>query len=274
VGHYQPLRFIRHIFLLLGVTFILSSCATEFERIRSSNDQKLILAKAHEFYKEKDYPAAQALYELSIQFYRGKIEAEEIFFNYAYTYYHLGEYITASHYFKNFASTYYNSDKKEEAEYMAAYSHYNLSPNYRLDQSYSVKAIEAFQEFINKYPNSPRVKSCNELIDKMRLKLETKSFEQGLLYYNIGQYQAAVRSFENLLKDFPGSKSEEEAKFLMIKASFVLAENSIYDKKAERFEETIVLCRKYMDKISNKNFKKEVKDILNSATQELKNNKV
>ena len=152
-------------------------------------------------------------------------------FNIAYTYYHTGEYITASHYFSNFVSTFYNSKNKEEADFMAAYSHYKLSPNYKLDQSYSQKSIDAMQAFVNKYPDSKRLAECNKLMDEMRKNWKRKRTSKDCFYYKLGQYQSAVKSFEILLKDFPGSAFETEAKYLLVKSSFELAENSIEEKK-------------------------------------------
>ena len=249
------------LFTILFFT-LLTSCTTEFERVRTSNDPEKILSKANEYYDEESYVNAQTLYELAIQYYRGKTEAEELFFKYAYTFYHMGEYISASHYFGNFASTFYNSKFKEEAAFMSAYSHYRLSPSFKLDQSYSQKAIEAFQEFTNNYPESPRVQECNELIDEMRRKLEVKAFAEGRLYYDIGQYQAAVVSLQNMLKNYPGSKEEEKAKLLLVKGSFIWAENSIVQKRKERYEQAKMFGLKYKDKLKNKSYKKEIEIIL------------
>jgi outer membrane protein assembly factor BamD len=256
--------------LLIWVVFTLSSCSTEFERVRTSNDPKLILNKANEYFKEEDWVSAQTLYELAVQFYRGKTEAEDIFFNIAYTYYHTGEYITASHYFSNFVSTFYTSKKKEEADFMAAYAHYKLSPNFKLDQSYSQKSIDALQTFVNKYPDSKRINECNKLMDEMRKKMEKKAHQQGLLYYKLGQYQSAVKSFEILLKDYPGSAFENEAKYLLVKASYELAANSVEEKKEERFNETVVYCKKYMDKFKDRKLNKEIKEIYEKSLQNIK----
>ncbi len=260
------------LFFIFGLFLILklSSCTNEFEKIRTSNDPKLILNKANAYFKEEEYVSAQALYELAVQFYRGKSEAEDIFMNLSYTFYHTGEYITAAHYFNNFVSTFYNSKKKEEADFMAAYSNYKLSPNFKLDQSYSLKSIDAFQEFVAKYPDSKRISECNNLIDEMRSKMEKKAFNQGSLYFKIGQFQSAVRAFEIMLKDFPGSAYEPEAKYLLIKSSYELADNSIEDKKDERFGETIGYCNKYMDKFKDKKKKEEIKDIFIKSNKHLK----
>lgn len=253
---------------------MIQSCTTEFEKIRTSNNPELIFEKANLYFNQQNYSDAQSLYELAIQYYRGKAEAEKIFYNFAYTYYHLSDFNTASQYFKNFVSTFYNSTDREDASYMAAYSLYRLSPNFKLDQTPSSKAIEAFQEFINLYPNSPKVAEANKLIDEMREKMERKSYAKAQLYYDLKQFEAAVRSFQNHLKDYPGSKFEELAQYQMIKSSFELAANSVIEKREERYEETIVLANRYLEKIARRNYKNEVKEIIIKSRQRLTNLKV
>lgn len=256
-------------FVLVLIVTVFTSCTTEFEKARTSNDPVTILTKANEYYEAEEFVNAQALYELAIQYYRGKKEAEDLFFKFAYTFYHTGEYISASHYFDNFASTFYSSKFKEEAAFMSAYSHFQLSPNFKLDQSYSIRAIDAFQEFINDFPESSRVEESNRLMDEMRMKLEKKAFAQGKLYYNIGQYQSAVVSFQNMLKDFPGAESEEEAKYLLVMSSFVLAENSVINKRQERYEEALKTALKYKEKINNRSYKKDIAEVVKKINNKL-----
>ena len=254
--------------LLIAVLF--TSCKSEFEVIRTSNDPERIYKRALKYYDTEDYDKAQALLELSIPNYRGKEEAEDLYYKYANTYYELGEYILAAHYFSSFAKTFYNSDQKEDAEFMSAYSNYRLSPNSRLDQTYTIKAIEEFQTFVNTHPKSPRVADCNNLIDEMRAKLEQKAFDQGRLYYNIGQYQSAVKSFSKLLSEFPETTRSEEVRFLMLKSSYELAQKSIYEKKEERYEETISQYNKFNKKHAASKYAAQAKDIKKNTENELK----
>lgn len=260
--------------LLLVLAISITSCASEFEKIRTSNSPELILKNAHRYFAEEDYYRAQSLFEEAIQYYRGQSEAEDIYYNLSYTHYNLGEYVLASYYFDNFSKTFYNSDKKEEAEFMSAYSNYRMSPNFKLDQSYSKKAIEGFQTFINTHPQNERVVECNKLIDEMREKLERKSFEQGLLYHRIGQYQAALASFDNMLKDFPETSRAEETRFLMLKSAYVFAENSIYEKKEERFLEAIKLYELYIKKHPSSKNRKEAKEIFKNSQIQIQKYKV
>lgn len=257
--------------ILLSLTALLafSACKSEFEKVRTSGDPAIILKRADDYYAEEEYQKAQTLYELVNASYRGKAEAEDIHFKYAYTYYYLRQYLLAAHWFKNFAQTYGGSSKRQDAEFMAAYSYYQMSPTFRLDQTYSLKAIDEFQLFINAYPNSPRVEECNKLIDEMRLKMERKAFEEGRLYYDIRQYQAAMQSFENLLRDFPETDRVDEVRYMIIKSSFLMAENSFVDKQQERYKDTFTWAEEFLARFPESQYAKEVSTILNNSKKKL-----
>lgn len=246
------------------------ACKSEYEKIRSSGDSALLLKKAFEYYEEEEWLKAQNLFELVIGAYKGRVEAEKAYFYYAYTHYHLGRYITGAYYFKNFANTFPNSQYREETDFMEGYSHFQLSPSYRLDQTYTEKAIDVFQLFVNTYPNSSRVEKCNALIDQMRTKLEQKAYAQGQLYFNLRQYQSATQSFENLLKDFPESPHAEDVRFLITKASYNLAENSIFAKQGERYELALKNAESFIEKYPKSDRSKEIKSIKENSNKKIK----
>lgn len=253
---------------------LFGSCKSSFEKVRTSNDPEKMYIAANKYYDEGSYSNAQILYELIIPYYRGKKEAEDLYYRYAYTYYNLKDYMLASHYFKNFAASFYNSPRREEAMYMSAYGEYLMSPEPRLEQSKTNEAIEDFQLFINTYPNSDKVDKCNHYIDQLRKKQEDKAFREGELYYNLGHYNATIISLENLLKEFPETKREEEVRFLILKSSFNYAKNSIYEKRLERYEDAEKKYKEFvtrypkskeMDKANkiNENSKTEINKLKN-----------
>ncbi len=128
---------------------------------------------------------------------------------------------------------------------MYAYCFYLESPRYSLDQTDTKSAIKELQYFINKYPSSERVKQCNELVDKLRAKLEMKNYEIAKQYYFLDDYKAAIVSFENILKEFPDTKYREEIMFLIVKSNYIHASRSIETKKAERFKAVIDSYHKF-----------------------------
>lgn len=218
---------------------MLTACRTQFEEIRTSGDAELMLTSANDFFEKGEYNKAITLYELIIPVYRGKAEAENIAFNFANANFEAGNYTLSSHYFKNFAQTFGASPKKEDAMFKSAMSFYNQSPRYKLDQGSTEEAMEAFQVFANAFPDSDKVKQCNDYIDELRRKLEKKAFESGKLYYLTRNYSSSIKALENMLKDYPDAYEAEDARFLIVKASIDWANNSIFIRQEERYKKTL-----------------------------------
>lgn len=251
--------------LLLALVFLASSCKSNFEKTRTSGNAELILNTAFKYYEKKNYQRALTLFELVINTLRGDSRAEKAYYEYAQCHYHTKQYLLAAFYFKNFSNTFTNSPLREDAAYMSAYSNYQLAPSFRLDQSASESAIEEFQVFVNLFPTSSKVAQCNQLIDELRRKLEQKAFAEGQLYYDLRQYQSAVISFDNLLRDYPESPDVERVRYLIAKASFLLAENSVVEKKAERYGESVTRCTDFLEKYPSGKYAKEIKIIRKEA---------
>lgn len=263
----RPLRLI----LWIAVLWVAGmGCRSEFEQARMSGNTELILNKALEYYEEEDWVKAQTLFELVLNQYRGRPEAEEIYYKYAYTYYNLGQYALSAHYFENFAATYAYSPYREEADFMSAYSNYQMSPVFRLDQISTVSAIEGFQAFVNTYPNSDRVAECNKLIDEMRDKLEKKAFSSAELYFKMSDYQSAIHSFENLLTEYPDSERAEEIQYLLVESSYNYATNSIFEKREERYEDTIEQYQDFVERYPSSKYMNKLNDIHDKTLEQLK----
>jgi outer membrane protein assembly factor BamD len=253
---------------------IISTSCSEYQKLLKSSDFELKYTKAVEYYDKEDYFRALSLFEELLTMYKGTTRAEEIYYYYAYCHYNQGDHIMAGYHFSNFGKTYPNSKHKEECIYMSAYCQYLNSPEPSLDQSYTVKAIDELQLFINRFPKSERVAECNELIGKLRNKLEVKSFNNAKLYYDIKDYKAAIVSLKNSLKEFPDTKFREETLFLILKSSFVLAENSIEKKKLDRFKQAITEYYALIDEYPESLFLKKAEDIYTAAQKNVEKLKI
>lgn len=261
----------KFIFILsVGIILLASSCKTEYEIVRQEGSAEERLAMAIQYLDAEECYKAQTLFESVIGAYRGMPEQEDIYFKYAKSHYCQGSYLTAAHYFNNFSTTYPNSDLREEADYMVAYSYYELSPTYKLEQTYTEKAINQFQLFINSHSNSDRVTDANKLIDECRKKMEKKAFVEGKLYFDLKEYEAATVSFKNLLKDFPDTPNAEKVRYLITKASYKWAENSIILKQQERYESASESAKTFLARHTSSEYIKEVKFILQDSNNKLK----
>ncbi len=233
--------------LLIFLALIFSVSCSEHQKLLKSVDVEEKYNKAIEYYEKGDYYRALQLFDQLIAVYRGTQKAEKLYYYYANCYYQERDYIMASYYFKRFATNYPSSQYTEEATYMSAYCKYLDSPRYSLDQTVSKEAINEFHLFINRYPHGEKAVEASELIDVLMLKLQKKAYNIANLYLKMEDYRAAIVSFENLLKDFPGTEYKEEALFKIIRSYYLYAIKSIETKKFERHESAI---KAYMDFVS------------------------
>lgn len=208
-----------------------------------SADKNLILKTANEYFAEKKWKNAIALYERLPNLVAGTDDAPNVVFNTAYANYYDKNYKLAGHQFKNFAITFTDDSRREEAAYMSALCYYEGSMDYNLDQTNTDLAINELQDFLNNYPNSERAKNINNLIDELTYKQEFKAFENARQYFKMGEFKASNVTFENFLDDFPSTKLRPQAIDYIMKSRYELAMNSIYDLKEERIDNAIAYSK-------------------------------
>jgi outer membrane protein assembly factor BamD len=179
---------------------------------------------------------------------------ETLFYRYAYTFYYLKDYVQSSYYFKNFTEYFPTSKEAEECEFMSAASLYKYAPKYTLDQTNTVKSLEAMQSYANKYPNSQRFTEANSYIDKSRAKLETKQADAAYLYYNTYQYKAATVAYKSVMHNYPDSHSGDLYQFMIMKAMVKYAKASVPEKQEERFASAMSSFRDLKDNFPNSKY--------------------
>ena len=109
----------------------------------------------------------------------------------------------------------------------------------------------------------------------MRAKLERKAYEAGKLYYKLKQYSSSMSAFESVLKDYPETAKGEEIRYLVAKSSFILAENSVYLKKEERYLDAIEKSQLFLKKYPKAEKESEINTFITKSNKEinkLKNN--
>ena len=217
--------------LLIAVLF--SSCS-EYQKALKSEDVAVKFKMASKLYESAKYTKAIQLFEQLGTSYRGKPQAEKMFYMYAQSYYKTKQYYLAGYQFEKFASDYPKSDKVEEATFFGAKSYSMLSPVYSLDQTDTNKGIDKLQTFIDAYPNSVYLPEVNILVKTLREKLEKKAFENAKGYHKISDFKSAIIALDNFVSDYPGTPFKENALFYKLDSSYQLAINSVASKKEER----------------------------------------
>ena len=251
------------------------SCG-DYQKIVKSTDYEFKLKKAKEYYDHKEYGKSSQLYQELVNIYRGTSRADQIYYYLAKSFYGQKDYVLSSHYFRQLLKEFPRSSFNEEAQFLIGYCYFLDSPTARLDQKTTQDAIDALQLFINIFPGSTRVAEANKLIDELREKLVYKSYLSGRLYYDLMDYRAAVISLSNCIKEFPDSKYREELMYYLLKAKYLLGENSVDEKKRERLNSALDEYFTFTDEFPESKYRKDAdryfantKKLMNLSDEEI-----
>lgn len=221
--------------LMLLLTTLVS--CSDYQKLLNSDDTSKKYKQAEVYYNSGEYRKANRLFEQIIPKFRGKPQSQRIIFFFADSYFQTKRYYLAAIQYQNFVKSYPKSDRIQEASFKEAKSYYYSSPSFSLDQEDTYTAIEKLQVFINLYPTSEYSVEANQLISELQEKLEQKDFEIAKQYFTIRDYKAAIKSSDNFIASFPGTKFREEALYTKFNASYQIAINSIFSLKKQRLSE-------------------------------------
>ena len=218
---------------LFLLVVLITSCG-EYQKALKTEDVAVKFEMATKLYDTGKYNDAIRLIEQIAPAYRGKPQAEKLFYMFSQSYYKTKQYYLAAYQFESFVSGYPKSEKAEEAAYLGAKCFSMLSPVYSLDQIDTFKAIDKLQVFIDSYPNSTYLPEANRVLRELNEKIEKKVYENAKGYHTIMDYKSAMVALDNFIADYPGTPFKEDALFYKYDSAYQLAINSVPSKMEER----------------------------------------
>jgi len=260
----------KKIISLLLVVILLSSC-NEYQKALKTEDVAIKFDMATKLYDAGKYSKAIRLMEQIAPAYRGKPQAEKLFYMFSQSYYKTKQYYLAGYQFESFVSGYPKSEKIEEAAYLGAKSFSMLSPVYSLDQTDTFKAIDKLQAFIDAYPNSVHLSEANKTVKELSEKIEKKVFENAKGYNTIMDYKSALVAFDNFISDYPGTSFKEAALYYKLDSAYQLAVNSIPSKMEERLNVAKTAHANLIKFKENTQYKKKADQMLAEIEKKLQN---
>ena len=261
------------LFIFLAIS-LLSSCG-EFEKVRKSNDYDLKYEYAQRAFENKKYMECATLLEELVTIYKGSERAEDALYMLARSYYLNEDYLTAGEYFKAYYRNFPKGKYAELSRYYCGYGYYLDSPDPRLDQSGTYKAIEEMQQFIDYFPKSDKAPEAQEIIFELQDKLVYKELLNAQLYYNLGNYmgnnyQSAVITAQNALKEYPYTRYKETLMMLILKSKYQEAMQSYDEKKPERFRGVLDEYYSFINEFPDGPNTKEAQNIFKVASRYVK----
>ena len=236
-----------------------------YNKLLKSTDYDLKLQKAKEYYDKKVFMRSSELYEELIPIVKGTDKAADVYYFFTWSEYYMGDYMLSQYHFKNFTRQYPNSPYVEECAYMSAYCYFLNSPNFTLDQTHSKDAIKEFQSFIDNYPESKRLDTCNILVDQLNSKIEKKEYEIIKQYFKLDDWKATIVAVRNYIKEHPASANNDELYYYLIDSYYLLAINSVHHKKEERLNAVVENYVKFIDLYPKSSYLSRAESIYNNS---------
>lgn len=238
---------------VLACAALLGSCATEFNRVYKSQDSDYRYEYAKECFARGEFTHAITLLQELVTIEKGTDNGEECLYMLGMAEYCSGDYESASATFKKYFSSYPKGLFAEQASFYVGQSLYESAPEPRLDQTPTIGAINAYQQFLDYYPDSKLRRQAQDRLFSLQDKLVMKEYLSAKLYYNLGDYfgnctnggsnyEACIVTAENALKSYPYTKMREDFAVLIMKSKYELARQSVEEKQLDRYRDAEDEC--------------------------------
>jgi outer membrane protein assembly factor BamD len=244
----------KNIFLTLFAVVLCSGCSNEFNNIYRSTDIAYKYECAKEYFAKGKFNQASILLQDVVTSQKGRSAAQESLYMLALSEYNNRDYEAASQTFKKYFSSYPKGDYAEQAAFYIGQSLFESVPEPRLDQTPTVGAITAYQNFIDYFPDSQLRETAQKRLFLLQDNLVQKEYLSAKLYYNLGgyfgnindgtesNYEACIITAQNALKTYPYTDKREAFAILIMKSKYYLAKNSSEAKKVERYRDAEDEC--------------------------------
>lgn len=236
----------KNVLIFLVGVLTLASC-TSYNNLLKSTDYDYKYEAAKEYFLRGKYTQSVTLLNELITIMKGSTRAEESLYMLGMSYYNQQDYTLAAETFKQYVSSYPRGIYTEIARYHSGKALFLDAPEPRLDQSGTYNALNELQMYIEYFPNSSRRAEVQNMIFELQDRLVEKELMSAQLYYNLGNYlgnnyQSCVITAQNALKNYPYTKMREDLYLLTVRAKYQMALNSVDEKRADRYRDTVDEC--------------------------------
>lgn len=245
--------------LTLCIAALFSSCASEFNKVYKTADNDYKYEYAKQCFAMGKFQQASSLLQDVVMLQKGRDNAQESLYLLGMSQYCNKDFESASATFKKYYSSYPKGTFAEQASFYVGQSLFRGAPEPRLDQTPTIGAINAYQQFLDLFPDSELRPLAQERMFILQDNLVQKEYLSAQLYYNLGgyfgninantesNYEACIITAQNALKNYPYSKIREKFSVLIMKSKFYLAENSSEERRLERYRDAEDECYGFLN---------------------------
>ncbi|MBR1838747.1 MAG: outer membrane protein assembly factor BamD [Bacteroidaceae bacterium] len=268
-----------HILIAIAATLIATSCS-DYNRVLKSGDAHYKFEAAKEYYVRGHYNRAAMLLNDVLPALRGTESGQEALFMHGMATLRAKSYTEASKILSMYFTDYPRGYFAEQARYYNGIALYESVPEVKLDQTPTYEAVTALTQFVERYPLSPFAQDARNKIFELQDQLVEKEWLSAKLYYDLGSYfgncstggsnfQACITTAENAIREFPFTPRREEFAWLIVRAKFDLADQSVLSKKQERLESAIEEYQNFIDEFPQSSHLKEAEQLYTKHIKDL-----
>ena len=259
--------------VLLAVLAMAFVGCSKVQKIINTGVAQFIFERAKEYYNAEKWSKAYALFEVCEPYYRGTMREDSVTFFKARCSFKDGDYYSAAEMLDAFRRTFNRSPFIENAEAMYAICLYNMCPSPERDQSTTSQAIIAISEYMSHYPDSEQIVLFKDMTQDLTWRLHEKAYINAYTYYKIGRYNAAIIAFRNALKMYSETHRREDLLYHITMASFKLAENSVEEKRLDRYMSTLDAYYSFVMEFPESKYSKEMEHVAEVTKRYIEKNK-
>ena len=139
-----------------------------------------------------------------------------------YTNYTRGNFTEAITQGKRYLTLYPGSEDAAYAQWMIAQSYFNQMPDITRDQKMTQQAMQAMQELVDRYPDSPYAAEGRKRLDIAKDQMAAKEMDIGRYYLDRHQYVGAINRFKTVVQNYQTTRHIEEALERLTEAYFAM----------------------------------------------------
>jgi outer membrane protein assembly factor BamD len=197
--------------LSLGVAGCAGNRATRADQNYVARDVETLYSVAKDRLDRRDYKTAAQLFDEVERQHPYSVWARRAQLMSSFSYYMSRDYQQAILSAQRFLSLHPGNRDAPYAYYLVAISYYEQILGVQRDQKVTSQALDALNELVRRYPNTPYADDARLKIDLARDHLAGKEMEVGRYYQNQAQYLAAAMRFRTVVDDYDTTSHVPEA---------------------------------------------------------------
>lgn len=221
--------------LVLLTTVLIMGCAGTKPQPDWAAAQYFKYAKS--MFDDEDYYEASNEFTVVVLRFAGTSVADSAQFYLAESHYYMDEFLIAAVEYEKLINSMSRSPLVPQAQFRLAESYFEQSPRPPLDQQYTLKAIRAFQTFIEDYPTHELKDKAEKHISTMRDKLAEKAFSNAEIYRKMREFDAALIYYDQVLDNYYDSSWADNALAGKIESYVEMEELDRASRELEKFKQ-------------------------------------